>query len=68
MVLTAFGASDAAKHDDSVVPRGGGVGRFTTLDYSENTLFCHDPFAVARPCVRSTKGSKIVADRRAPFM
>lgn len=67
MILTAFGASDAAKHDDSVVPRGG-VGRFTTLDHPENTLFCHDPFAVARPCVRGTKGSKIVADRRSPFM
>jgi len=45
------------KHDDNVL-RGGGVGRFTTLDHSENTLFCRDPFAVARPCVRGTKGSK----------
>lgn len=44
------------KHDNSVVSRG--VDRFTTLDHPENTLFCRDPFAVARPCVRGTKGSK----------
>lgn len=63
MVLTAFGASDATRQIPRQIPhgvvlRGEDVGRFTTLDHPENTLFCRDPFAVARPCVRGTKGSK----------